>query len=175
MTQLLALPPTPEAIAAMAALPGSQINPIVMGTMRGPEGHLGPEAAGAILILQATFTTEDSSASFWKAQILLMELLNTAPGFIRSYGFGDGPNNTLVVFWRTVDDAKAFAARPEHRQAMRDLYEQRWQYSHFAAIWEMASNHDRVIFCPDCRAVTSASERRCKGCDAELFDIYRDG
>ncbi len=52
----------------------------------------------------------------------------TAPGFMRGYSFGDGPNNTLLVFWRTVDDAKAFADRPEHRRAIRHLYEQRWQY-----------------------------------------------
>jgi hypothetical protein len=103
-----------------------------------------------------------------------MELLNTAPGFMRSYGFGDGPNNTLLVFWRTVGDAKNFAARPEHRQAMRDLYEQRWQYSHFAAIWEMISNNDRVIFCPECSSVTSASKQHCDGCSAELFNIYQE-
>jgi hypothetical protein len=158
----------------MSALPGSQITPIVLGTMRGPAGNLGPEAAGAILMLQATFTTQEGSGSFWRAQVPLMELLNTAPGFMRSYGFGDGPNNTLLVFWRTVDDAKAFAAGPEHGQVMRELYEQRWQYSHFAAIWEMTSNNDRVIFCPDCTAVTSASAQHCKGCGLELFDLYRE-
>ena len=83
MTQLLALPPTPEAIAAMAALPGSQIAPIVLGTLWGPEGHLGPEAAGAILMLQATFTDPEGAAAFWKALVPLLELLESAPGFIR--------------------------------------------------------------------------------------------
>ena len=126
-------------------------------------------------MLQATFTTQEGSESFWMAQTPLMALLNTAPGFMRSYGFGDGPNNTLLVFWRTVDDAKAFASRPEHRQAVHDLYEQRWQYSHFAAIWEKSSRNDRVIFCPDCRAVTSASEQRCMGCGLELLDAYQAG
>jgi len=145
----------------------------MLGTMRGPDGHLGPEAAGAVLMLQATFTTQEGSEGFWGAQGQLMELLNTAPGFMRSYGFGDGPNNTLLVFWRAPDDAKAFAARSEHRKAVRDLYEQRWQYSHFAGIWEKALSNDRVIFCPGCPAVTSASELHCKGCGAELFDTYR--
>lgn len=173
MTELLALPPTPEAIASLSQLPGSQISTIMLGTLRGPEGHLGPEAAGAILMLQATFTTQAGSEGFWTAQAALMELLNTAPGFMRSYGFGDGPNNTLLVFWHTLGDAKAFAARPEHRRVMRDLFEQRWQYSHFAGIWEMAGRHDRVIFCPDCNAVTPVREERCQGCGAELFDVYR--
>ena len=173
MTELLTLPPPPEAIAAMAAIPRSQIAPIVLGTQQGPDGHLGPEAAGAILVLQATFTDPDGSAAFWKALVPLFELLESAPGFIRRYGFGDGPHNTLIAFWRTADDARAFATRPEHRAAVRDLYQQRWQYSHFAAVWEMAANHDRVIFCPHCQAVTPAAHQRCSGCGAELPDAYQ--
>ena len=173
MTELLTLPPPPEAMAAMAAIPGSQIAPIVLGTQQGPDGHLGPEKAGAILMLQATFTDAEGSATFWKALVPLFELLEAAPGFIRRYGFADGPHNTLIAFWRTAQDARAFAARPEHRAAVRDLYQQRWQYSHFAAIWEMTSNHDRVIFCPRCQAVTPAATRRCSGCGAELLDAYR--
>jgi hypothetical protein len=173
MTELLILPPPPEAIAAMAALPRSQIVPTVLGTQQGPDGHLGPEAAGAILVLQATFTDPEGSAAFWKALVPLFELLESAPGFIRRYGFGDGPHNTLIAFWRTAAEARAFAARPEHRAAVRDLYQQRWQHSHFAAIWEMTTNHDRMIFCPGCQAVTPASHRKCSGCGAELFDNYR--
>jgi len=173
MTELLTLPPPPEAIAAMAAIPRSQITPTVLGTQQGPDGQLGPEAAGAILMLQATFADPEGSAVFWKALVPLFELLESAPGFIRRYGFGDGPHNTLIAFWRTADDARAFAARPEHRAAVRDLYQQRWQYSHFAAIWEMTASHDRVIFCPGCQAATPASQQRCSGCGAELFDAYR--
>ncbi len=168
MTELLTLPPPPEAIAAMAAIPNSQIAPTVLGTQQGPDGSLGPEAAGAILILQATFTDADGSAAFWKALVPLFELLASAPGFIRRYGFGDGPDNTLIAFWRTAEDARAFAARPEHRAAVRHLYQQRWQHSHFAAIWEMSASHDRMIFCPDCPAVTPAARQQCSGCGAEL-------
>jgi heme-degrading monooxygenase HmoA len=173
VTELLIMPPPPEAVAAMAAIPRSQITPIVLGTQQGPDGHLGPEKAGAILMLQATFTDQEGSAAFWKALVPLFELLESAPGFIRRYGFADGPYNTLIAFWRTAADARAFAARPEHRAAVRDLYQQRWQYSHFAAIWEMTSNHDRVIFCPDCQAVTPAAHQRCSGCHTELPDIYQ--
>jgi predicted amidophosphoribosyltransferase len=56
---------------------------------------------------------------------------------------------------------------------VRDLYQQRWQYSHFAAIWEMTSTHDRVIFCPRCQAVTPAALQRCSGCATEQSDIYQ--
>ena len=55
----------------------------------------------------------------------------------------------------------------------RQLYQERWQYSHFSAIWEMTSNHGRLIFCDRCDAVTAASEGVCRGCGTPLLDIYR--
>jgi heme-degrading monooxygenase HmoA len=102
-----------------------------------------------------------------------MELLAAAPGFIRRYSFPDGANITLIALWRTAADAKAFADSTDHRTAVRDLYQQRWQYSHFSAVWEMASNHGRVIFCDQCDGITAASEQACKGCGVELVDVYR--
>lgn len=170
MTELLTLPPPAEARAAIAAIPRSQTAQISFGTQQGPDGHLGPEKAGAILILQATFTSPDGFAAFWKALVPLFGLLESAPGFIRRYGFAEGPHWTLIAFWRTADDARAFATRPEHRAAVQDLYHERWQYSHFAAIWEMTTSHDRLFFCEGCRAVTPAAEQRCSGCGTELAD-----
>jgi heme-degrading monooxygenase HmoA len=173
MTELLSLPPPPAAIGAMAAIAHMQIAPSILVTQQGPDGDLGPEAAGAILILQATFTDTEGAARFWAAAVPLMEMLASAPGFIRRYSFPDGPSVTLIALWRTADDARSFAASPQHRAAVRDLYQQRWQYSHFSAIWEMASNHGRVIFCDQCDGITEASERVCKGCGSPLLDIYR--
>jgi heme-degrading monooxygenase HmoA len=173
VARLLTLPPPPEVIAAMAAIPGSQVTPAMIGAQQGPDGHLGPEAAGAILMLQATFTDPEGAAGFWKSLVPLLELLESAPGFIRRYGFADGPHDTLIAFWRTAEDARAFAARPEHRAAVRGLYQQRWQHSHFAALWEMSGRHNRVIFCANCPAVIPAAEQRCSGCGAELPGAYR--
>ncbi len=79
----------------------------------------------------------------------------------------------MLASWRTGADARSFAATPLHRAAVRDLYKQRWQYSHFSAIWEITHNHGRVIFCDKCEGITAASERVCSGCGAELTDIYR--
>ena len=172
MTELLTLPPTPSAINAMIEIPKMSIAPTILATQQGPDGGLGPESAGAILILQATFTRPEGAEKFWAAAVPLMELLAAAPGFIRRYSFPDGPNITLIALWRTQADAKAFASSPEHRAAVRDLYEQRWQYSHFSAVWEMASNHGRVIFCDRCDAITEASERICRGCGTQLLDVY---
>lgn len=173
MTELLTAPPPADAIAAMSSIPGTQITPTILGTQQGPDGHLGPEAAGAILMLQATFADPDGAARFWAAAVPLMELLESAPGFIRRYSFPDGPSLTLIAFWRTAADATAFAARPEHRAAVHGLYRQRSQYSHFSAIWEMKSNHGRMIFCAACQAITPAAEQVCRGCRTELTDPYK--
>lgn len=165
---LVTIPPPPDAIAAMAAIPGVQIAPTILATQAGPDGDLGPEEAGAILMLQATFADEAGAAGFWSAAVPLMALLESAPGFIRRYSFPDGPSITLVALWRSAAEARAFAASPEHRAAVHDLYQHRWQYSHFSAIWEMTSNHGRMVFCTECPAVTPAGEGRCAGCGREL-------
>jgi heme-degrading monooxygenase HmoA len=173
MADLQTLPPPPEAIAAMAAMAHTRIAPTMLATQQGPDGHLGPEAAGAILVLQATFVDAQRARRFWAAAVPLMDLLSAAPGFIRRYGFADGPSITLIALWRTAADAKAFAARPEHHAAVRDLYRHRWQYSHFSALWEMTSNHGRVVFCDRCDAITPASDGVCGGCGAALLDPHR--
>src|SRR5437879_2382809 len=161
MTELLTIPPPPETIHSMLQIPRTQIAPTILATQQGPDGHLGPEAAGAILMLQATFADADGAAKFWAAAVPLMELLAEAPGFIRRFSFPDGPSITLIALWRTLDAAKAFAATPQHMAAVRDLYRHRWQYSHFSALWEMSSNHGRVIFCDSCDGITSASSGVC--------------
>ena len=79
---------------------------------------------------------------------------------------------TLIALWRTIDDANAFFARQEHQDAMRALFRERWQYSHFACLWEMAAQRQRVIFCQICDAVTPVTARVCSGCGDELFDPY---
>jgi heme-degrading monooxygenase HmoA len=173
MAELQTLPPPPEAITAMLEIDRLDVTPTMLATQQGPDGGLGPEAAGAILILQATFADAEGAAGFWEAAVPLMKLLAAAPGFIRRYSFPDGPTINLIALWRTADDAKAFAASPEHRAAVRDLYRKRWQHSHFSAIWEMTSNHDRMIFCDACDAVTPAAEGECRGCGSALLDVYR--
>ena len=127
----------------------------------------------AILVLQATFVDEDRAAGFWQAAAGLMEKLSTSPGLIRRYNFTDGPHYTLFAFWRTPAHAHAFFASDEHKTAMRDLFEHRWQYSHFAGLWECATPRQRVIFCQDCDAVAPATAGTCSGCGAVLVDPYR--
>jgi heme-degrading monooxygenase HmoA len=172
MIELLSQPPPPEAIARMTAIDGVRIVPTVLGTQRGPDGHLGPEAAEAVLILQATFVDEAGAARFWLAAATLMEHLATAPGFIRRFNFADGPHYTLIALWRSAADATTFFSSDAHQAAMRALHEQRWQYTHFAGLWQMITPRQREIFCVHCDGVTPATAGVCAGCGTELFDPF---
>ena len=162
MSELPAQPPPEDLRAAIAQI-----------SRLGPDGKLGPEDAGAVLILQATFTTPEGAAAFWRALVPLLRLLEDTPGFIRRFGVSDGPANTLIALWRTPADAYAFAAGPEHRSAVKALYAERWEYTHFAAVWELASTSGRVIFCPDCDAVAPASNDHCPDCGRAMPATYR--
>jgi len=172
MMELLTQPPPSEAIARMLAIPGVHVAPTMLATQLGPDANLGPEAAGAMLVLQATFVDERHAAGFWSTAAGLMERLASAPGFIRRFNFTDGPHYTLIAMWRTPDHAHAFFATEEHQAAMRKLYRNRWQYSHFAGLWEMTTPRQRVIFCQQCDGVTSVTERACSNCGVQLFDPF---
>ena len=173
MTELLTGPPPPDVITAMAAIPGLSIVPGVLVTQQGPDGAVGPEEAGAVLLLQATFSDPTRAAGFWAAAVPLITLLGDAPGFIRRFTFMDGPSITLIALWRSGDDARAFQRAPQHRAAVEGLYRERWQYTHFSALWELSSTHDRLAFCDGCDAVTPIREQVCRGCGVELVDPFR--
>src|ERR1700751_393446 len=102
MSELLTGPPPPDTISRLAAIPGARFTPTVLGTQAGPDGDLGPEAAGAIFLLQATFVDEVKAAEFWDAEAGLLEELATTPGFIRRWNFTDGPHSTLIALWRAA-------------------------------------------------------------------------
>src|SRR4051812_34603739 len=100
--RLLMTPPPAEVIARMTSIEGVQVVPTILATQQGPDGHLGPEAARAVLMLQATFVDEAKAAKFWSSAAALMENLRDAPGFIRRFNFSDGPHYTLIALWRTA-------------------------------------------------------------------------
>jgi heme-degrading monooxygenase HmoA len=174
MVELLVAPPPPEVITAMAGIPRMAITPSILVTQQGPgeDGRLGPEAAGAILVLQATFASQEGADHFWHEAVGLMALLADAPGFIRRYSFPDGPTISLIALWRTAADAHAFASRPEHRAAVKGLYREGWQHTHFSAIWELTHNHGRIAFC-SCGAATPVGDGSCARCGEPLFDVFR--
>jgi heme-degrading monooxygenase HmoA len=171
MDLITAAPPA-DAIAAMTAINGLQVVPALLNTQSGPESHLGPESAGAILVLQGTFVDEAKFAEFWMTVVELMVLLATTPGFIRRYNFADGPHYTLIALWRSVEDAHAFFGSAEHRAAMRTTFERRWNYTHFAGLWTVAQSRQRLFFCQACDGVTASTEARCAGCGTPLLDPF---
>ena len=172
MVQLITTPPPPEAIGRLIGIEGVSVSPGILAVQQGPDRHLGPEAAGAILVLQATFVDEAKFGEFWQSAIDLMELLADASGFIRRYNFTDAGHYTLIAFWRTMADAQAFFEREEHQAAMGELFRNRWQYSHFASLWECPTPRRRLIFCQHCDAVNPSSESTCPACGTEIEDPY---
>jgi heme-degrading monooxygenase HmoA len=157
----------------MGQIPGIQIAPSMLVLQEGPEGQAGPEAAGAILWLQATFVHEEGARCFWEASLPLMAQLAEAPGFIRRYSFAAHLSANLIALWRTLEDAQHFAASPAHRQASKALFAGRWQHSHFSALWEMRRNQGRLFFCHDCDGVTPAPATACRQCGAPIADVYQ--
>lgn len=173
VTHLLFVPPPPDALATFTAIEGVRMAPTMLNIQEGPERLWGPEGAGALLLLQATFSNEDRAHGFWRAAAALMEHLAHTPGFIRRYSFAAGPTNTLLALWRTSADARAWFESDHHQKVMRDLYRERWQYSHFAALFEGTRAHERVVFCDRCDAVTPMPAEFCRGCGVHLLDIHR--
>jgi len=170
--ELITAPPPAEAVAAMRAIDGLRIVPVMLNIQSGPDRHLGPESAGAILLLQGTFADEARFNEFWTQVAAVMAQLSKAPGFIRRYNFADGPHYTLIALWRSVADAHAFFESDEHQAAMRATFERRWNYTHFAGLWETATPRQRLFFCQTCDAVTPSSEPRCSGCGSPLIDPF---
>jgi len=60
------IPPSDEVNAVVGAIPGVRFTPGVVVGQEGPEGHLGPEAAGAILVLHVTAVAEAAADRFWR-------------------------------------------------------------------------------------------------------------
>lgn len=172
MPDLQFFPPPPTAIQAITAIPGARVVPGILSFQDGPDAARGPEEAGAILMLHATFVDQERANAFWERAATLMALLENAPGFMRRFSFGDGLSMYLFALWHTVEDAEAFSASSEHRAAVRDLYRERWQYSHFSALWEMGSSHDRIVFCDECDAITPVREGICGGCGVGLKNVF---
>jgi heme-degrading monooxygenase HmoA len=170
--ELITAAPPVAAITAMSAIDGLRIVPSVLNLQSGPERHLGPERAGAILMLQGTFADEERFNEFWMNVADMMRRLATAPGFIRRYNFADGPHYTLIALWRSLDDAHAFFASDQHQAALRSTFERRWNYTHFAGLWEATTPRRRLFFCQACDGVIPSTESCCTTCGTPLFDPF---
>ena len=129
-------------------------------------------SAPSYSVSSAQLEHKSGAEAFWLAAAGLTGRLAVAPGFIRRFTFADGPHFTLIALWRTPADAEEFFSSDEHQAAMRQLFRDRWQYSHFAALWKMITPRQRVILCQQCDGVTPATDKVCVGCGTELFDPF---
>lgn len=162
--------PEGDAAARMGALRGSRFTPGVVFSVA--RELVGPEEAGAILLLQSTLSDADKAQQFWSRAATTIEAALDAPGFIRLIGFGDGPETYALAFWRTLADAQAYARALPHRDAVRELHATGNQYSHFAALFEASRPRQRHIFCDQCGVQNDVRER-CAQCGNTLVDSFR--
>lgn len=172
MTELKTFPVGDEAKAMMAAIPGARFTPGMVVGFDGPGGH-GPEKAGAIVILHMTAVDEDATQIFYKKTNALKQRLQDAPGFIRMFSLFDGLSGYAIAFWRSADDAAAFARGPAHAKTAREFHDQPYQYSQFAGIWTTHSMHARRLYCEKCRTPTDAPAEACRSCKHPLLDVFK--
>ncbi len=168
---LQAVPPGHDAQARLAAIPGVRFSEGVVLGVDGAE-PLGPEAAGALQIHHMTAVDPELTQKFWDRTSALKTLLPATPGFIRLVGFFDGLSAYALVFWRSLEDAEAFAAGADHGAAARELFETNFEYSHFIGLWKAARIHPRTFHCDACGALTRAPAEACSGCGGELHDVF---
>ena len=55
---------------------------------------------------------------------------------------------------------------------MRTTFQRRWNYTHFAGLWQVAGPKQRLFFCQTCDGITPSTESRCSQCDAPLPDPF---
>ena len=172
MPELKTFPISDEAKAMMQSIPGARFTPGVVVGFDGPGGH-GPEKAGAVMILHMTAIDEQATQIFYKKTNALKQQLPEAPGFIRMFSLFDGVSGYAIAFWRTAEDAIAFAHSPAHRATAREFLEAPYQYSQFAAVWALHTAHDRWVFCDKCRGRTAMPAATCRECGGPLVDVFK--
>lgn len=172
MAQVKAIPPSDEVKAMVGAIPGVRFTPGVVVGQEGPEGHLGPEAAGAILVLHVTLADGDAADRFWHTTTSVKQSLPEVPGFIRLFSLFEGVNGYLVAFWRTVEDAQAFAKSERHQEAMAAFDRDHFQYSHFVGLFKAERAHSRNVYCEACGQPTPMPAPVCAVCGNPLDDVF---
>ena len=170
MAELGQYHPEGETAERMGRLKGVRFTPGMVFSVE--KETVGPEAAGAVLVLQNTLDTDAKARQFWARTATTVEAAIEAPGFIRLIGFGDGPENYALAFWRTIEDAQAYAKAMPHREAVKELHATGNQYSHFAGLFAASAPRKRHIFCDECIVENDASRTTCAQCGNPLVDSF---
>ena len=173
MAVLRTFAPDDEARAIMQTIPGARFTP---GMVVGFDGHdpVGPEAAGAVMVLHMTAVDEAATQLFFRHTNHLKTLLPATAGFIRMFSLFDGLSGYAISFWRTPEDALAFGRHPAHREVMRQFIAQPFQYSQFVGVWSAHSVRRRHIYCAACGTPSDAPADACSACGEPLLDVFRE-
>ena len=173
MATLQYFPPSEEAGAIVGSIPGVRFTEVPVLAIDGPDGALGPEAAGAVLHLHMTMVDEDKTRAFWNQVALTLKAAASAPGLIRFVAIADGLSNDAIGWWRTVDDARAFGASEAHRAAIAEMRDTSFQYTHFAGLWQLVEPRQRHAYCESCGVANVMPAVSCSGCGAVLHDVFQ--
>ena len=167
---IVATHPEGEAAEKFGSLPGVRFTEGVVFGFDGPD-PLGPEAAGGVIVLQGTVIDADKAPAFWGRTADLAHAARESEGFIRFIGFGEGLSSYAIGFWRTAEEAVAFAQGAAHREAVRDQVDNRNLYSQFAGVWTAHTIRPRTFYC-DCGQRTPAPAEVCPSCGAAFTDVF---
>jgi len=173
MPTLQYYPPTEEAGAIVSQISGVRFTEVPVLAVDGPDGALGPEAAGAVLHLHMTMVDEEKTRAFWRQVAVTLTAAATAPGLIRFIAVTDGLSQDAVAWWRTVDDAKAFAHSDVHLAAIAEMDELGFEYTHFAGLWQSVEPRQRHVVCDACGSTTTMPADSCRACGADIADVFR--
>jgi hypothetical protein len=157
---------------AFGSIQGLRMTPGAVFALDGPDG-LGPESAGAVIVLHTTLASDEGAQRFFQRNAELMRTLRGSSGFIRFMGMFDGPSGYGVGFWKTPEDALAFSKGPLHGALVKDLFREPYMYTQFAGIWAAHTIRPRRFFCEKCQHATPAPADACARCGNALVDVFK--
>lgn len=169
---LQVFPPSTDNERLFGEIAGLRQTPIPVVAFDGPDGHRGPEGAGAILVLHMTMVDEERTQRFWRQVALTCKAASETPGFIRLMSFFDGAANWAIALWRRVEDAQAFAKNRVHLDAIGEMRATHFEYTHFAGIFQPVEPRPRHAYCDACGAETVMPAEACSACGRAIADVF---
>jgi hypothetical protein len=166
-------PPDAETAAyGRQVLPTRRWTPGAVGGLDGPEGPIGPEAAGALTLTYGAFVDDASAQRGYRHFADMQKAMLAADGFVRWFSFVDGPHGYGLGLWRTAEQASSFVRGAAHRAAIAEQHRQPFEFSQFAGIWSAHTIGRRTMHCPTCNGRAVAPSALCSGCGRRLDDGF---